>query len=383
MFALSYCGDEQAGRLRRLWHYWGLGRDLYKWTLASLLQDIAWSGSFEVGRYIRKVIGCAASPTRVTSPPWLSHGFVGQYESLLCQTLVPAGVVANISLNGYPKSLPFSHQDSKILLPDRLVGSSDRQVCINIHVHSSGFLDEHSWTRIDQPWIFIVRIYLNGAFRDLLLVQVNTPLGWKVIKYLWCNARNAKAASRLRVVMVTLATTGDLMRAASTGPSRNSRVGEWAPSAPMRRLPVSFVPSSKIAVTKFSPVSTVLRRFPYYLSWVQSPVRRWCGSWPWHRRLSKASSAISSCGHGDSTAQGDFSAARPSDRCELAWCCRHWAYSSGQSGPSLSEPSDHLKGIRLDATEPSRCRYSSLLVVLQELYPAQTRCMQCPPMRIN
>lgn len=57
---------------------------------------------------VRKVIGCAASPASVTSPPLESHGFVGQYLSRLCHTGVPSGIEAKTSLNGDPNVLPRS-----------------------------------------------------------------------------------------------------------------------------------------------------------------------------------------------------------------------------------------------------------------------------------
>lgn len=79
------------------------------------------------------------------------------------------------------------------------------------------------------------------------------------------SSRKATDASRLNFVMVTLATTGDGRSAASLGPRRNSRVGECAPSVPMRRFPVARVPSAKVTVTFSLPVSMFLSFFPHYI----------------------------------------------------------------------------------------------------------------------
>jgi hypothetical protein len=88
---------------------------------------------------VRKVIGCAASPIRVTVPLWLSHASVGQYESLLCQERVSSGIDWNIALKGSAYSLPLSLKSSTILGPLRLGRScSDAQVCITMKVHSPG-----------------------------------------------------------------------------------------------------------------------------------------------------------------------------------------------------------------------------------------------------
>jgi hypothetical protein len=61
---------------------------------------------------------------------------------------------------------------------------------------------------------------------NLLLCQVKVPFGWKDIVYRGWSARIAMDASRVSFVMVTLATIKEGSRAASLGPSRNSRVGE-------------------------------------------------------------------------------------------------------------------------------------------------------------
>jgi len=61
---------------------------------------------------------------------------------------------------------------------------------------------------------------------NILLCQVNVPLGWKEITYRGCSFRNSIAASRPSLAMVTLATIGDWRSLASSGPSRNARVGE-------------------------------------------------------------------------------------------------------------------------------------------------------------
>jgi hypothetical protein len=63
------------------------------------------------------------------------------------------------------------------------------------------------------------------------------------------------AASLLIVEIVILATIGHGSSAASVEPKRYSRVSECAPSAPTRRLPLSFVPSSKEIVTILFEVS--------------------------------------------------------------------------------------------------------------------------------
>jgi hypothetical protein len=83
--------------------------------------------------------------------------------------------------------------------------------------------------------------------------------------YLGCSALSFWDASRLILQIVTLATTGDFIKAASSTPTKNSRVGEWAPSAPINRFPVAWVPSSKVTVTDPSAVSTDFSFFPYYL----------------------------------------------------------------------------------------------------------------------
>jgi hypothetical protein len=93
---------------------------------------------------LRNVIGWAASPASVTKPPLEFQGFVGQYDNLLCHTFVPSGIVLKTSLNGKPKALPRSYIAGSTLSPCRPVGSSDRQVCINIQVQSIGSSVEQS-----------------------------------------------------------------------------------------------------------------------------------------------------------------------------------------------------------------------------------------------
>lgn len=84
------------------------------------------------------------------------------------------------------------------------------------------------------------------------------------MRYLECNALSFKAASRLILQMVTLATTGEGIKAASSAPKRYSRTTEWAPSAPIRRFPVALVPSVKVIVTDSSPRSMNSSFFPNY-----------------------------------------------------------------------------------------------------------------------
>lgn len=97
----------------------------------------------------------------------------------------------------------------------------------------------------------------------ILLCQVKVPFGWKEIIYRGCSFRNAIEASRPSLVIVTLATIGDCKSSASFEPSKNSRVDEWAPSAPITRFPVSWLPSIKVIVTLVSPVSISFTRLPH------------------------------------------------------------------------------------------------------------------------
>ena len=98
----------------------------------------------------------------------------------------------------------------------------------------------------------------------VLLDQTKVPFGWNKIMYLGCKALKSIAACRLNLVMVTLATHGEGISFASSGPRRKSRVGEWAPSEPTSKFPVSLVPSSKVTVTMLSSVvSTDFKRLPH------------------------------------------------------------------------------------------------------------------------
>lgn len=63
--------------------------------------------------------------------------------------------------------------------------------------------------------------------------------------------------------MATLATRGDDCSAALSGPTRNSRTAEWAPSPPMSISADSEVPSLKVAVAFRPSVDTAANRLPH------------------------------------------------------------------------------------------------------------------------
>jgi len=106
---------------------------------------------------------------------------------------------------------------------------------------------------------------MSGCRRNyILLIHVNVPLGWNVMVYLGCRALKSILACLLILVMITLATQGESSSSASLGPSRNSRVNEWAPSQPMRRFPISLVPSVNVAVTVSVPVTMEATFLPHY-----------------------------------------------------------------------------------------------------------------------
>jgi len=115
-----------------------------------------------------------------------------------------------------------------------------------------------SLKKLDLVNIWVIKVFY------LLLIQVKTPFGWNVMIYLGCNALSFRDASQLILQMVTLATTGDGINAASSAPKRYSLTTEWAPSAPIRRFPVALVPSVKVMVTNSSPRSIDSSFFPNY-----------------------------------------------------------------------------------------------------------------------
>ena len=51
--------------------------------------------------------------------------------------------------------------------------------------------------------------------------------------------------------------------AAFSGPTRKVRRNDFAPSTPMRWVPVAVVPSAKLAVTASEEVETLVIFFPY------------------------------------------------------------------------------------------------------------------------
>jgi len=69
-----------------------------------------------------------------------------------------------------------------------------------------------------------------------------------------------------RLATVPMPSRGSVCRAAFSGPSRYSRIFEFASSAPTMRLPVMAVPSSKCAVTEedASWQEMPLKRLPYF-----------------------------------------------------------------------------------------------------------------------
>lgn len=105
---------------------------------------------------------------------------------------------------------------------------------------------------------------MSGRLRKyILLIHVNVPFGWNVMVYLGCSALKSILACLLILVIMTLATQGESSNSASLGPSRNSRVNECAPSQPIRRFPVSLVPSVKVAVTVLVPVTMEATFLPH------------------------------------------------------------------------------------------------------------------------
>lgn len=99
---------------------------------------------------------------------------------------------------------------------------------------------------------------------DLPPTQIKYPAGWNPRRKRGASSLNLSAADTGSFAMATLATKGDACNAALSGPTRNSRTTEWAPSLPMSRLPDSEVPSSKVAVAFRPSDDTATIRLPHY-----------------------------------------------------------------------------------------------------------------------
>ena len=77
----------------------------------------------------------------------------------------------------------------------------------------------------------------------------------------FCHRSTASAGS---LAIVKVPTKGNCVSADFSGPRRNSRTTEWAPSAPMSKSPVADVPSSNSAVAVFPSEEIRLTFLLYY-----------------------------------------------------------------------------------------------------------------------